>query len=416
MNQIIKPESIIENIHLYRKKYLEIERQLELFGMSDNWHEVQRYLTDKRIQLAISGKRPAGYFSTTVTNTLSLDIDDHIHGGWISDRPTKELEYKYNVVKSELTTPSALNRSPRGLHAYYFLTMRLPSQITTQLAKEKIGKVAEVRPTVNTGLRLPVSSQFIHPELLTPVTEIEIVYKNPIELFDNKFTIEYQRAKTKDFPPSRLRLHTNSISNLEMKYMPYKGNTNTPLCVLGLIYRGAGLTLDEASQRFTLLLKAANYTGELTNYHRLRQRMSSVFRANIEITTKDRDIEPSLWDAMLIEAILRGAPFVKQRIKPLRRFIEGILNWCNYQDDILNNPAELAVWDYLYKNYRFNRLQGLYPLPASLLRKLNFRYFEFLPYLEKTAFLQPSHFNYSTRLGICKHFFVERNPEGLNLE
>jgi len=402
---------------IFRSKYLELElEQLQLFP-TDNWRERPYYLTDKRIEKAITDKKPAGYFNTTISNVIGLDIDDHISAGWIDNRtPTDTLKNKYYEVKNKFETPSVAIRTPHGIHAFYWLTDKIPIQILKNLTEQKIGKLAEFRPTDSTGLRLPVLKNMLNPENLQPINKSEIRYIYPHYLFDDRFTPNYQRELIK-YNPNRLKYQTVKMIELESRFMPCQGATNDSLCILGCIYKRARLTIEEAVRRFTVLLKSVNYTGELTNQHRLTKRMESVYKGAKDYSGqyKRHEIEPSLFDEPIVNSLVDNCPFVKSRHEPLRRFVAGILDWINYQDSIYQNKTELAFWNYLYPYYRHNMKNGFYPLPRSILRKLNQRHIYFMPYLVESGFLLPASFKaFSSKykhfgeIGSCQHYKIER--------
>ena len=416
---------------MYRSKYLEhydTPEQLHLFDDShfsdeSHWREIQKYLTDTRINTALDGIRPAGYFGTSVTNVLSVELDDHYAGGWIdSTTPTNVLKNKYTEVVKRLSLPSFAVRSPRGIHLYWILQERLPALIIQDIAKRKIGNLGEVRPTMNAGLRLPELGKIIDPQTFQPVKVDfkKIEYIHPAILFDDQYTADYIKAEFKDFKKSRLRYQTNKLVELEWKYLPVMGSTNDSLCILGALYKGAGLTLNEACERFKNLLAITGYTGgtgELNNAKRLEMRLASVYKNVRDFTgsfeTLKKEVQPSLFDQVLIDTLTINSPYVAQRMNPLRYFLQGVMQWVNYHDEILRDPAQLALWSYLYPYYKVNVSRGFYPMPSTLLRKLNFRYFKFLPYLTESGFLTPAPFNYSSRLGVCKHYKVEKNVQFL---
>jgi len=410
-------KGLISALSIYRSKYLELElEQLQLFP-NDNWCERNNYLTDKRIGKAITNEKPAGYFSTTITNVIGIDMDDHHSGGWIDNRtPTEQLKNNYYKLLDCFDTPSVAVRSPRGIHAYYWLTDKLPARIIIDLTKQKIGDIAEVRPTTDKGLRLPVMKNMVHPENLTPVNNSEIKYIQPHFLFDDRFTPNYQREAIK-YNPNRLKYQTVKMIEIEGRFMPYQGSTNESLCILGCIYKRARLTIEEASRRFTVLLQATGYQGELTNQHRLKQRLESVYKNSKDYSGdyKRHEIESSLFDEPITNILVDNCPFVRQRKEPLRRFVAGILDWINYQDSIYQNKTELAFWNYLYPYYRHNMKNGFYPLPRSILRNSYDRYNYFMPYLINSGFLIPAPFKaFSSKykhfgeIGSCQHYKIER--------
>jgi len=405
-------KELIPIIQAYRKKYLEIDTgQGDLFD-STNWYTKESYLTDSRIDKATRGDKPAGYFSSVFTNNLSFDLDDHYSGGWIdNETPTDVLRNKYRELSRKMDVPSVAIRSPHGIHSAFLLTQKLPSIVLVDCAKKRIGDIAEVRPTTNQGLRLPNLKNLIHPVTLKPIKDIELKYYNPIILFDDTFTRNYYKDNYK-FNTSRLRLQTNRLLELEQKFQPTKGNTNNSICMLGLAYKRAGLTIDEAVCRFTILLNTTGYTGELKSISRLKDRLSSVYKNFKEsLYEHRRDIELNLFDNELIENILNDCPYTPQRKIPLHKFLTGLLDWVNYLDGIYRDNNFRAYWNYIYPKFNENMNEGYYPLPSNLLLKsVNNKYYKnFLDYLQKVEFIKISLFKYSTSLGVCNHYKINKN-------
>lgn len=409
-----EPLAAIQAIPKFRKNYLEYSEELPgLFGPVP-WAHVERRLSDSRIMEAVGGGRPAGYYGTSTTNVLGIDVDEHQGRAWLGARPSDSLKFKYRAVTRALTVPSFSFKSPRGIHAYFLLADRLPAGILSALAAERVKGFAEVLPTPSRGLRLPIVSGLIHPETLEPAETVDLKYYHPAILFDDDFTAERVRGKIAERTGAgaRLRFQTAKLLELESRFMPEKGGTNGPLVKLGTLYRAAGLTVDEAVRRFSVLLRGGGYRGELLDERRLRQRMESIFRHARAFRGKwgNHDSEPTLFDRIIAENLMAGFPFAAQRREPFRRFVFGILDWCNFQDRISAEPVEASVWNYIYPYRRFNLSRGYYPLPKSVLRRINKRYHDFIPELVGAGFLAPAPFGYSSRLGVCRHYSVKRLP------
>ena len=193
--------------------------------------------------------------------------------------------------------------------------------------------------------------------------------------------------------------------------MPFtNGYTNEKFLQLCLTYRMAGLDVDQAFYRFALcLLRSPGYTGDLRNAKRLQKRIQSEYRNNQrQFVPTPKSYQVDLFDEMTCRAVVEASPFAKQRRKPIERFVSKVLLWCNWHDEIIKNPRQTALFDFLYPYYRKNRREGLYPLPKSFLRKANDRWFELMPWLQGIGFLEPSGYPYVPNQGICTYYRVHR--------
>ena len=168
------------------------------------------------------------------------------------------------------------------------------------------------------------------------------------------------------------------------------GCTNSQFLELEQAYRCSGLSLEGALDRFKLILdRSFGYTnakaGAITE-KTLRNRLECTYKKN-ETPKVYKPREVSLFNQAIIEDLIAVSPFAKQREKPLRRFLGKLLNWCDWHDDLLQDKAQLAVFDWYYKYYRKNRKEGYYPLPYTQLRSWNGHYNEITNWLLKIGFL-----------------------------
>lgn len=388
-------------LDIYRKRYGEPYSDTTLFGIVEEWRTANKFLTDDLLSAALRGEKKLSYYTTSSIRSFALDVDDHVNGGWADDGPTDTLISKYERVVNDFSPPSFVARSPRGIHCFYSMTERLPTLLLQNLITRKIR--AEFLPTMTHSLRLPSYPSIIHPVTLSPVdANYQITIKTPHEIFLDRFTADYNRQDFKS------RIPAGKISGLELQNIPSAGNTNGSLCRLGLIYRAGGLGIDQACERFALLLEASGYRGELNNYHRLRKRMEGVYRAP-ERYSRPRDIQPGLFDAAIVDGVMDRITWKSraqrgQRFQPIRRFVAGLVDIKVWHDCMMTDPGQIALMDYLYKFYRKNRREGYYPLPQTALVKLNDRYNEVMAILESSGIITPSPYQYSARLGICKYY------------
>lgn len=410
-----------------------IYRGKHLIDAGDGWTQRNTRLHIERIDRALEGQETVGYFGASVSDCVALDLDDHHGEAWSGGAPSSRLVHLYRSVCGELTTPSLVYRSPRGLHTYYKLESLYPSPILSRLAMAKTMKHgAEVRPTMTQGLRFPRLVDRLDPDTLAPTPEKglqDIPVRFAGELFGIDHTPMVLREQLQDGHGARIGSARDSlIARVERKVLQdgLQGASNEALCHLAPVYYLAGYQLEEAVYRFRLLTLEAGYHGELENEHRLRQRLATLYRgmtdrgAHNDAIRARLKIEPGLWDAAICEALAKQAPFAKQREKPLFRFLSGLFDWLNYQDAIQADPAAMAVWSYLYPYYRHNTRNGWYPFPSSVLNDLNSRYYNVLPYLIDAGFLTPAPFKYQVagrtrdgdgwQAGVCKHYAVNREP------
>jgi hypothetical protein len=82
-----------------------------------DWVTRTSFLGDFLIGKALHGEMTLGYYQSSSTKVLGIDIDDH------SGKGKGYLQKKYDEVISRMggLPPSLVNKSPRGLHVYYYL-------------------------------------------------------------------------------------------------------------------------------------------------------------------------------------------------------------------------------------------------------------------------------------------------------
>ena len=117
----------------YRGKYIkqfEVKVEDYLFPESNyEWRTVKKYLKRSYIEKAIAGLAVIGWFNNLKPNVIGIDIDDHRGQAWAGVAPSPQLLSKYNQILQRFPEPSQLVQSPRGLHLYYVLNDRLPSNL-----------------------------------------------------------------------------------------------------------------------------------------------------------------------------------------------------------------------------------------------------------------------------------------------
>lgn len=393
-----------------RSRYVKkIMKDPDMFG--NKWRWVRASLTDEVIGQALFGIMAVAYFQQQDTTVLGLDIDDHQKKG------EAYTLSRYDAAINRLggQPPSLLIQSPRGYHAYWYLTQRLKTDVVITAAKERLqGIDVEIRPTTTQALRLPNVTRIVttEPPFTTHTESFKYLIDNAPrytykQLFHDLFT---QKKQTPQQRKKRLTnfTTTSKLEKAEVQIAPggfEPGRSNDQLVKLVTQYRIHGLTVEDALDRVLVLLdRSYLYNGDLTT-QRLEQRIRSFYKKKIQ--PKIRASTLDLFDNPLIDDIVALSPFAKQREKPLRRFLSKILSCVNYHNSL--SQEERQHWIYTYNYYTAFRRQGYYPFPYSLLREWNHRYFELLPFLVSIGFLIPSPFNYSTDSNYCKHYAVNRN-------
>ncbi len=413
-----QPDIFIKTFNPYRKRYTVQDNGL----FNAQWFTNNEILNIGIIRRAILGEIVAGYFVTNSPNILGIDIDDHYNTAWKGGRPSPYLLSVYNQVVQKLRClPSLLLQSPRGLHAYWILNQTIPAVILFDEAKKLIGNIpVEIKPTPTVSLRIPQENRFLDPENLQllniPFYLImqQMAIYHPAIVFDEALlpamireSLSTRRAKLK------VLKSLPKIERVEKELMPFRnGQTNDVKLKLCLTYRMAGLSVEEAVYRFGMcILQSPFYTGNLRDPGRIEQFVRYEYSRNVQekYTPKPRDLQLDFFNDLAAGKIAEMQPFAKQRRKPVLKLVNGILQWADWHNEILKNKGQTAFFDYLYPWYRKNRKAGYYPLPQSYLRKLNFRYFDVIPWLEDIGFLKSAPFKYLPKGGICKYFEIKRD-------
>ena len=361
-----------------------------------------------------------GYFVTHVPNVLGIDIDDHGGKAWAGSEASPLLLSLYGQVCQKLRCrPSILFQSPRGLHGYWILTERLPVDILHDQTRARLGNLkVEVRPTPTTSLRIPAERRILDPELMQPIFGIPFEawldaapQYHPAVLFDSDvLPAQVRDDLVRKRQKIRVLRNIPQIEKVEVELLPLRnGDTNETFLRLCLAYRMAGLDEDGAIYRFAMcLMRSPGYSGGLRNPKELQRRVRFEFRKNTKnYVPKQEDVQLDFVHRLQAEDLAQRHPFAKQRTKPIIRFVERVLYWADWHDEILKNSRQTAFFDYLYPYYRKNRREGYYPLPKSFLRKANDAYSTLMPWLIERRFFQPAPYKYAPKAGICRYYAIQ---------
>jgi len=402
----------------FRRRYAELAD--DLFG--GRWRTADLPLTDDRIEAAIFGRAVLAYLCAYSPRALGVDIDDHAGQG------PAALRAKYDAVRARFggLYPSVVCLSPRGLHAWWFITWPMPTAVLHGQAEAKLhGLEVELRPTPTLALRIPHEGGLVDPGTLLPVRQdfqtviADAPRYHPAELFNPDVLPAGQRANL----AARKRRaaaarYSRTIAEAEAELYPIlPGATNDALTRLVPLYRGAGLTEADAALRFAAML-APFYAGELRDGARLRKRVHSFYLRAPD--PKPRSVQRGLFTAPAADAVARAAADFRakgQRGKralrrgqvegSCRRLAAGIIVWVDYIAAVRADPRQRGEWNYLYPYFAKNTREGLVPLPRATLRRIDANYSRHLPYLVGCGFLAPGPYAYVPGAGICRYYRVD---------
>lgn len=410
-----KAQTFVKHFTPYRGRYT-MQGRSPLFD-EPCWFTRTERLTGGVIAKAILERLVVGWFTTYVPRCLGVDVDDHRGRAWTGrGQPSAYLLAIYDQVVARLgCRPSLLLQSPRGLHGYWILSERMPAEILHAQASARLaGLPVEIRPTPTTALRIPAERRLMDPatfQLLSQPFEAVLdampIY-HPVVVF---YTIPEEIRQTLLTKRRKLRSFraVGRVEDAERSVHFYAGQSNAAFLELCNVYRCAGLDEDEALYRFQLKLEQSPlYDGELRQKPgRLLQRIRSEYRGN-PYTPQPREVQLGLFNGYVVGELVARHPFARQRTAPIRRFLDRVLLWCDWHDDILQDRGRTAVFDYLFTYYRKNRRAGYYPLPYTFLRKANSQYASLMPWLQAEGFIEPAPYGYSTILNVCKYYKVQR--------
>ena len=275
----------------YRGKYtvkLQYVHDRYLFdGYGNEWRTIYKPMKNFLIERAIRGITIIGWFTNTRPNVLGIDIDDHDGYAWEGVKASQRLLSIYDNILKIFPLPSIVVQSPRGIHLYYILDDRIPTDILQYLAKLKLKNIpCEIRPTTDLSLRIPEEKRILNPKTLLPIIiNNELETYHPAFLFENEYlpgtlrqTLQERKCKLRSLKA------TAKLEQVEALYTPIlPGQSNEALNNLIPIYKYAGLTEEESVYRMSMILqKSYLYKGELRKPKRLEQRVRSYYKRDIQ--------------------------------------------------------------------------------------------------------------------------------------
>jgi len=363
-------------------------------------------------------------------NYFGLDIDDHEYGGWVNDAPTELLRKKFADVIGEIgAIPSAIFRSPRGIHAFWFLTKSLPNKVIEDVLKARFeGKnlSVEILPTAHHALAIPRPMECLDSSLnptMFPGYSNVVIY-DPITILGQaclpdriiqNYKSRRSSMKTKKGGCRPIKA-IKDIEDMEAKYLPLQnGRSNEIYIYLVGFYKACGLNPEQIAERFrTLVAKSPCYSGDLlrgietrvdSSYRNLKDMMTSTMETGSpSILLGEPKIQWIISNLLARERIPSSKG--NRMIVAHTNYILQLICWLRSYDRC-QADYELAVyWNYMYPKSRRFYKEGYYPLSHNVQRMWNVHYDRHLRLLKEQGVLVESPYGYSTSLKRCKYYGI----------
>lgn len=432
-------KAFIENVRPFQGRFVAQTGRVDMFGNAE-WVTVEKRLHAKAIGNAIYGRVNLGWLAAFSAYSLCFDIDAHdVAAEPYTLSPVLHLRY-LEAVKLVGHTPSLLFQTPRGLHAYWLLTQPIPDKVLLLSMSERSAALqkicAELKGTSTQALRIPRHDRQLNPETLAPVPlNFNGTKFNPVDLLNETPATLRENLRQRQTIARSLRT-VKQLETFENDFSFSARASNESLKKLAGGYFARGLSHAEAVERLRVKLFSDGYRGELSNPHRLAQRVASTYRSlkrhpvaqSVASTLTFTDLE-------FIETLTAKHPFARQRTQAVRRFLEALFYWLSWHDTIWKeSQQDVTLLSWLYAGYRTQRRLGRYPIPARLIEKWNARGYEIFSWLiaekvihdPKTKFFFVSNNLAATRaknpgyLSTCKFYevrrLVEAAPQDTGLE
>ena len=347
---------------------------------------------------------------------FGLDIDTHDCEGWVNGSPTEVLVERFNLaIKVIGIKPSYIFRSPRGIHAYWFLERPMPNLVIYDRLKwlfEGI-KHIEILPTSTHSLRMPSPEAYLNDGLVKcDFLGFEPLIRHPNDaIFKNDSGYE-SREKSRKNKKAKHYIPW-SLDQLENSVLPLKnGQTNYVYTKLVAKYKISGLDEEQAYERFVSLVnRSPGYSRRLLKDLKSRIRTSYKRMADINIQSislsalhRDPEIRMAI-DALIIKMEL-GISKRSRMKKSMVSFLLNIVSWKISCDKTFKDYDTAHYWECLYPGSWTKHNEGYYPLPHTLLRKWNSHYDNPLRLLKDFGVLEESPYKYSTTQKFCKYYRI----------
>lgn len=383
----------LAHIRPFQNKYALQTKRVDMFSARE-WVTVNKRLHAKTIERALYARADIAWFSAFNTHALCLDIDAHdIDADAFT--LTETLRERYlEAVRLVGHTPSLLYQSARGLHAYWLLSSPVPDKMLLLSMYDKRAELqrihAEIRGTSNHALRIPRYDKQLDPTTLSPIPlSFDALKFRPYELLTETPATLRMSFKQRQTIVRSVRVQ-RQLEELESAYTFAAHASNEAFKRLVAAYFARGLPQSEAVERLKCKLFADGYIGELSNTHRLAQRVASSYKS-LKRQPYTPDIASTLTfaDVELIDTLTAKHPFARQRTSAVRRFLEHLFHWCSWHDAIwTHSQQDVTLMSFLYAGYRTQRRLGRYPLPWAVMEKWNFRAYEIVQWLKREHIIQ----------------------------
>jgi hypothetical protein len=383
---------------------------------------VRKELTKELVENSFSSisQEVISYFSRKgKIDYFGIDIDVHDTKGWNNNTPTEILVERFEFAKKIIgKNPNLIFKSPRGIHAYWFLVEPVPNLILYNRLKELfecIGHI-DILPTSNCALRIPSQDNYLNDNLEKGNFigfESLIRYPNN-DIFKNDLGVKNNVCKDKGGKTKKAPFTPLSLELLEKGIMPLKnGQTNNVYIKLVAKYKIYGLDENQAYARFVNLVRnSPGYKGRLLND--LKSRIRTSYKRMTEINLSQMKSLSDLYrdpqTRMLIDFHLKSmnlfTPERGRMRKSMTTFLLNIISWKIACDKIFNNKETAYYWEESYQGSWSRHKEGYYPLPHSLLRKWNSHYDRPLKILKDFGIMKESPYHYSTTMKRCKYYRI----------
>lgn len=375
----------------------------------------------------VSSCRLSFFVRGAYRNYIGLDIDDHEYGGWVNDAPTEFLRKKFTDVINEIgAIPSAIFRSPRGIHAFWFLTKSLPNKVIEDSLKtrfESKNLSVEILPTAHHALAIPRPMEYLDYSLKSAMFPgySNVAICDPITILGqaclpDRIIQNYKSGSSSMNTKkggNRSVKTIKDIEDMEAKYLPLEnGRSNETYKYLVGFYKARGLNYEQIVERFrALVAKSPGYSGDLLRG--IENRVASSYRnlKGMMVGTMETGSPSILWGEPKIQWII-GSILAREGIPPSEgkrmrdahiKYILHLFCWIRSYDLCQADYEQAAYWNFVYPNSLWYYKEGYYPLSH---RRWNVHYDRHLRLLKEHGILVESPFGYSTTLKRCKYYKI----------
>ena len=385
------------------------------------WYHKNKPLTDNLIQRGLSGEAIA-YFTKDYQSLFSIDIDVENH----SSHPILELTEITNHMKKiyygiidKIPLPSTIFKSPKGMHAYWYLKNSFPIKIIKESGKALLGKSLEFLPTPKQSLRIPRNGTSLHTSNLYPINDCEEFIKYSFyDLFPKQKEIDIFNVEPKEY---------KSLAELENEWLPLKNKKTNNAIFLNLlpVLKRDGYSKEQALDYIIdcVTNSLPQYTGDLLEKkgETLKKRVYNFYSKNPSYQSiLEAKVYKKYGDVInnIIKLTKEHEDFSSRKFPAVKKVLIGLLIYKLRMDEIFSNQKKAALRNKQYKYFIRNMKNGHYEIPSNFLRSLNQKYKIILRIFNKIDFLIPvinpvtNKQSYDIHQGKCKtyKFKINKNP------